>query len=148
MVKLTNLNKNLTQKDKATRDGTPISSGITGPIKSGLGDPAKPNPLVAKFLDENPDYEGFYQMFPDEQAIAAADFLRNRAQSVGNSLPEGDNVFAENFRQKYDQDRIIPDEEKVRPENLSEFFIQPAASANATMDPNVAGKFPSNQVNL
>jgi len=148
MVKLTNLNKNLNQKDKATRDGTPIASGITGPNKSGLGDPAKPNPLVAKFLDENPDHEGFYQMFPDEQAEAARDFLRARAQTTGNSFPEGDNVFADTFKRKYDEDQIIPAPEKVLATNLNEFFIQPAASANATMDPNVVGKFPSNQVNL
>jgi hypothetical protein len=41
-----------------------------------------------------------------------------------------------------EEDRI------VRPENLSQIASQPAASGNAIQDPNVAGKFPSQEVNV
>ena len=36
----------------------------------------------------------------------------------------------------------------VRPENLAQLSSQPATGGNAVQDPNVAGKFPSQEVNV
>ena len=43
---------------------------------------------------------------------------------------------------------LIEGDRIVRPENLSQIATQPAASSNAIQDPNVAGKFPSQEVNV
>ena len=67
----------------------------------------------------------------------------------GNAFEEGNNQFAQNFLNKYYNDRGLIEEDRiVRPENLSQIATQPAASGNAIQDPNVAGKFPSQEVNV
>jgi len=43
---------------------------------------------------------------------------------------------------------LIEEDRIVRPENLSQLAAQPAAGGNAIQDPNVAGKFPSQEVNV
>ena len=76
----------------------------------------------------------------------------------GNAFEEGNNEFAANFLSKYSrtlggtnsaEDKGLIEEDRiVRPENLSQIATQPAASGNAIQDPNVAGKFPSQEVNV
>ena len=75
-----------------------------------------------------------------------------------NAFEEGNNEFARNFLDKYTAARggidsaedkgLIEEDRIVRPENLSQIATQPAASGNAIQDPNVAGKFPSQEVNV
>ena len=76
----------------------------------------------------------------------------------GNAFEEGNNEFARNFLDKYSlqlggtdsaEDKGLIEEDRiVRPENLSQISSQPAAGGNAIQDPNVAGKFPSQEVNV
>ena len=76
----------------------------------------------------------------------------------GNAFEEGNNEFARNFLDKYTAARggsdsaedkgLIEEDRIVRPENLAQLSAQPAAGGNAIQDPNVAGKFPSQEVNV
>ena len=76
----------------------------------------------------------------------------------GNAFEEGNNEFAQNFLNKYtsalggsdsaENKGLIEQDRIVRPENLAQLASQPAAGGNAIQDPNVAGKFPSQEVNV
>ena len=77
--------------------------------------------------------------------------------NTGN-FAEGDNDFANIFLRGYTRELggadsaedkgLIEEDRIVRPENLSQLAAQPAAGGNAIQDPNVAGKFPSQEVNV
>ena len=77
---------------------------------------------------------------------------------IAEAWPASNNEFAANFLSKYSrtlggtnsaEDKGLIEEDRiVRPENLSQIATQPAASSNAIQDPNVAGKFPSQEVNV
>tara|TARA_R100001126_G_C4833422_1_gene152987 strand:- start:324 stop:794 length:471 start_codon:yes stop_codon:yes gene_type:complete len=156
MVRLTNLNRRLTTTDKVVQEGKNPAQFFTGPNKAGQ-DPFKPNPFFGKF-DENPKNESFYQMFNDEQAAESQRQIDERTGFYGNTFEEGNNEFAQNFLNKYSSTlggsntaegkNLIEPDRMVRPENLSQLSSQPAAGASGVQDPNVTGKFPSNQVNV
>ena len=146
MVRLVNLNQRLDKQDKAIREGSGnfVSQGITGPNKAGLGNPANPNLLVAKFLDNNPKQETFYQQFDDPAADAARAFLEERSKPfLYNTLPEGNKQFADEHVKKYDESFLIDDVDKINNSTVGSIFGENATDGNATMDSNVAGKFPS-----
>lgn len=147
MVKLVNLNRRLkTPADKVAFQGKNPANRTTGPnTAGGLQDPWRGT------LDNNPLNDEFYQnsyTFSGE-----APEIQRRLDGLqfeyGNAFEEGNNEFAQNFLNKYYNDRGLIEEDRiVRPENLSQLATQPAASGNAIQDPNVAGKFPSQEVNV
>ena len=147
MVKLVNLNRRLkTPADKAAFQGKNPSNKTTGPNTVGeLQDPWRGT------LDNNPLNDDFYQSsytFAGE-APEVQKKLDGLQFEYGNAFEEGNNQFAQDFLNKYYNDRGLIEEDRiVRPENLSQIATQPAASSNAIQDPNVAGKFPSQEVNV
>ena len=147
MVKLVNLNRRLkTPADKVTFQGKNPANRTTGPnTAGGLQDPWRGT------LDNNPLNDDFYQSsytFSGE-APEVQKKLDGLQFEYGNAFEEGNNQFAQNFLNKYYNDRGLIEEDRiVRPENLSQIATQPAASGNAIQDPNVAGKFPSQEVNV
>ena len=147
MVKLVNLNRRLkTPADKAAFQGKNPANRTTGPNTVGeLQDPWRGT------LDNNPLNDDFYQSsytFSGE-APEVQKKLDGLQFEYGNAFEEGNNQFAQDFLNKYYNDRGLIEEDRiVRPENLSQIATQPAASANAIQDQNVAGKFPSQEVNI
>ena len=147
MVKLVNLNRRLkTPADKVAFQGKNPSNKTTGPNTVGeLQDPWRGT------LDNNPLNDDFYQSsyrFSGE-APEVQKKLDGLQFEYGNAFEEGNNQFAQDFLNKYYNDRGLIEEDRiVRPENLSQIATQPAASGNAIQDPNVAGKFPSQEVNV
>ena len=147
MVKLVNLNRRLkTPADKVAFQGKNPANRTTGPnTAGGLQDPWRGT------LDNNPLNDDFYQSsytFSGE-APEVQKKLDGLQFEYGNAFEEGNNEFAQNFLNKYYNDRGLIEEDRiVRPENLSQIATQPAASGNAIQDPNVAGKFPSQEVNV
>ena len=156
MVKLVNLNRRLkTPADKAAFQGKNPSNKTTGPNTVGeLQDPWRGT------LDNNPLNDDFYQSsytFSGE-APEVQKKLDGLQFEYGNAFEEGNNEFAANFLSKYSrtlggtdsaEDKGLIEEDRiVRPENLSQLATQPAAGVNAIQDPNVAGKFPSQEVNV
>ena len=147
MVRLVNLNRKLkTPADKAVFQGKNPANKTTGPnTAGGLQDPWRGT------LDTNPLNDDFYQSsytFSD-QAPGVQQKLDGLQFEYGNAFEEGNNEFAQNFLNKYYNDRGLIEEDRiVRPENLSQIATQPAAGGNAIQDPNVAGKFPSQEVNV
>ena len=147
MVRLVNLNRKLkTPADKAVFQGKNPANKTTGPnTAGGLQDPWRGT------LDTNPLNDDFYQSsytFSD-QASGVQQKLDGLQFEYGNAFEEGNNEFAQNFLNKYYNDRGLIEEDRiVRPENLSQIATQPAAGGNAIQDPNVAGKFPSQEVNV
>ena len=147
MVKLVDLNRRLkTPADKVAFQGKNPSNKTTGPNTVGeLQDPWRGT------LDTNPLNDDFYQSsytFSGE-APEVQKKLDGLQFEYGNAFEEGNNQFAQEFLSKYYNDRGLIEEDRiVRPENLSQIATQPAASSNAIQDPNVAGKFPSQEVNV
>ena len=147
MVKIVNLNRRLkTPADKVAFQGKNPANKTTGPnTAGGLQDPWRGT------LDNNPLNDEFYQSsytFSGE-APEVQKKLDGLQFEYGNAFEEGNNEFAQNFLNKYYNDRGLIEEDRiVRPENLSQIATQPAASGNAIQDPNVAGKFPSQEVNV
>ena len=147
MVKLVNLNRRLkTPADKVAFQGKNPANRTTGPnTAGGLQDPWRGT------LDNNPLNDDFYQSsytFSGE-APEVQKKLDGLQFEYGNAFEEGNNQFAQDFLNKYYNDRGLIEEDRiVRPENLSQLATQPAASANAIQDQNVAGKFPSQEVNI
>ena len=169
MVRLVNLNKrDKTPADKAVREQKPIANKTTGPnSQGGLQDPWRGT------LDENPLQGDFYQSsytFQNEAPIAQQNLNDLRFVNTGNFEP-GNNEFANNFLLKYSRelggadsaedkgliakaemvDRRNLDQISDRPVGFDTEFAeasQPAASGNAIVDSNVAGKFPSQDVNV
>ncbi len=147
MVKLVNLNRRLkTPADKVAFQGKTPANKTTGPNTAGeLQDPWRGT------LDNNPLNDEFYQSsytFSGE-APEVQKKLDGLQFEYGNAFEEGNNQFAQEFLNKYYNDRGLIEEDRiVRPENLSQIATQPAASSNAIQDPNVAGKFPSQEVNV
>ena len=147
MVKIVNLNRRLkTPADKVTFQGKNPANKTTGPnTAGGLQDPWRGT------LDNNPLNDEFYQSsytFSGE-APEVQKKLDGLQFEYGNAFEEGNNQFAQEFLSKYYNDRNLIEEDRiVRPENLSQLATQPAASGNAIQDPNVAGKFPSQEVNV
>ena len=147
MVKLVNLNRRLkTPADKAAFQGKNPSNKTTGPNTVGeLQDPWRGT------LDNNPLNDDFYQSsytFAGE-APEVQKKLDGLQFEYGNAFEEGNNQFAQDFLNKYYNDRGLIEEDRiVRPENLSQIATEPATRANAIQDPNVAGKFPSQEVNV
>ena len=156
MVKLVNLNRRLkTPADKVAFQGKNPANRTTGPnTAGGLQDPWRGT------LDNNPLNDDFYQSsytFSGE-APEVQKKLDGLQFEYGNAFEEGNNEFAANFLSKYSrtlggtnsaEDKGLIEEDRiVRPENLSQIATPPAASGNAIQDPNVAGKFPSQEVNV
>jgi len=132
--------------DKAVFQGKNPANKTTGPnTVGGIQDPWRST------LDTNPLNEDFYQSsytFSGE-APEVQQKLDGLQFEYGNAFEEGNNEFAQNFLNKYYNDRGLIEEDRiVRPENLSQIATQPAAGGNAIQDPNVAGKFPSQEVNV
>ena len=155
MVKLVNLNRRLkTPADKAAFQGKNPANRTTGPnTAGGLQDPWRGT------LDNNPLNDDFYQSsytFSGE-APEVQKKLDGLQFEYGNAFEEGNNEFAANFLSKYSrtlggtnsaEDKGLIEEDRiVRPENLSQIATEPATRANAIQDQNVAGKFPSQEVN-
>jgi len=135
-----------TPADKAAFQGKNPANRTTGPNTVGdLQDPWRGT------LDNNPLNDDFYQSsytFSGE-APEVQKKLDGLQFEYGNAFEEGNNQFAQDFLNKYYNDRGLIEEDRiVRPENLSQIATQPAASSNAIQDPNVAGKFPSQEVNV
>ena len=169
MVQFGNLNKrDKTPADKAVRQGKPISNRTTRPnFQGGIQDAWRGT------LDENPLQNDFYQSsytFRGEAPIAHKNLNDLRFVNTGN-FEEGNNDFANNFLMKYTRelggadsaedkgliakedivDRRNLDQVSDRPVGFDTEFAeasQPAASGNAIVDSNVAGKFPSKDVNV
>ena len=135
-----------TPADKVAFQGKNPSNRTTGPNTVGeLQDPWRGT------LDNNPLNDDFYQSsytFSGE-APEVQKKLDGLQFEYGNAFEEGNNQFAQDFLNKYYNDRGLIEEDRiVRPENLSQIATQPAASGNAIQDPNVAGKFPSQEVDV
>lgn len=148
MVKIVNLNRRLkTPADKVVFQGKDPSNKTTGP-----------NTFTGEItntwrgtLDNNPLNDEFYQSsytFSGE-APEVQKKLDGLQFEYGNAFEEGNNGFALEFLSKYYNDRGLIEEDRiVRPENLSQIATEPATRANAIQDQNVAGKFPSQEVNV
>jgi hypothetical protein len=156
MVKIVNLNRRLkTPADKVAFQGKNPANRTTGPnTAGGLQDPWRGT------LDTNPLNDDFYQSsytFSGE-APEVQKKLDGLQFEYGNAFEEGNNEFAANFLSKYSrtlggsnsaEDKGLIEEDRiVRPENLSQIATEPATRANAIQDQNVAGKFPSQEVNV
>tara|TARA_R100001591_G_scaffold99556_1_gene105858 strand:- start:77 stop:571 length:495 start_codon:yes stop_codon:yes gene_type:complete len=164
MVQFVNLNRNLKNPaDKAVFQGKNPANKTTGPNTGGFapsGDPAGLADPWRATLDKNPLNEDFYQSSytfagQSEDAQRRLDGLQFE---FGNSFEEGNNAFASEFVRKYaaavggantaEGKEMIERDRIVRPENLAQLSSQPATGGNAVQDPNVAGKFPSQEVNV
>ena len=156
MVKLVNLNRRLkTPADKVTFQGKNPANRTTGPnTAGGLQDPWRGT------LDNNPLNDDFYQSsytFSGE-APEVQKKLDGLQFEYSNAFEPGNSDFARNFLNYYtaarggtnsaENKKLIEEDRIVRPENLSQIATQSAASGNAIQDPNVAGKFPSQEVNV
>ena len=156
MVKVVNLNRRLkTPADKVAFQGKNPSNKTTGPnTLGGLQDPWRGT------LDTNPLNDDFYQSsytFSGE-APEVQKKLDGLQFEYGNAFEEGNSQFASDFLSKYSralggtnsgEDKGLIEEDRiVRPENLSQIATEPATRANAIQDQNVAGKFPSQEVNV
>ena len=156
MVKVVNLNRRLkTPADKVAFQGKNPSNKTTGPnTLGGLQDPWRGT------LDTNPLNDDFYQSsytFSGE-APEVQKKLDGLQFEYGNAFEEGNSQFASDFLSKYSralggtnsaEDKgLIEQDRIVRPENLSQIATEPATRANAIQDQNVAGKFPSQEVNV
>ena len=157
-----------TPADKAVREGKPIANKTTGPNFQGpIGDEWRGT------LDENPLQNDFYQSsytFRDVAPTAQKNLNDLRFVNTGN-FAEGDNDFANIFLRGYTRELggadsaedkgLIAQEDMVTRQNLDQVSdkpvgfetsfaeaSQPAASGNAIVDSNVAGKFPSKDVNV
>ena len=135
-----------TPADKVAFQGKNPANRTTGPnTAGGLQDPWRGT------LDNNPLNDDFYQSsytFSGE-APEVQKKLDGLQFEYGNAFEEGNNQFAQDFLNKYYNDRGLIEEDRiVRPENLSQLAAQPATTGNAIQDPNVAGKFPSQEVNV
>ena len=156
MVTLVNLNRRLkTPADKVAFQGKNPANRTTGPNTVGeLQDPWRGT------LDNNPLNDDFYQSsytFTGE-APEVQKKLDGLQFEYGNAFEEGNSQFASDFLSKYSralggtnsaEDKGLIEEDRiVRPENLSQIATEPATRANAIQDQNVAGKFPSQEVNV
>ena len=167
MVQFGNLNRrDKTPADKAVRQGKPIANLTTGPNFQGeIQDGWRGT------LDENPLQGDFYQSaytFRDVAPTVQKE-LNNRRFVNSGTFAEGDNDFANIFLSKYTRELggadsaedkgLVAKEDMVLATNLDQVSdkpvgfdtenaaaFQPAASGNAKVDSNVAGKFPSNSV--
>jgi len=156
MVKLVNLNRRLkSPADKVAFEGKNPANKTTGPnTTANLQDPWRGT------LDTNPLNDDFYQSSYtfQSQSPEVQQRLEGLQFEYGNAFEEGNNEFARNFLDKYTAARggsdsaedkgLIEEDRIVRPENLAQLSAQPAAGGNAVQDPNVAGKFPSQEVNV
>jgi len=141
--------------DKAVFQGKNPANKTTGPnTTGGIQDPWRGT------LDTNPLNDDFYQSsytFSGE-APEVQTKLDGLQFEYGNAFEEGNNQFASDFLSKYSralggtnsaEDKGLIEEDRiVRPENLSQIATEPVTRANAIQDPNVAGKFPSQEVNV
>jgi|9_EtaG_2_1085328.scaffolds.fasta_scaffold13156_4 hypothetical protein len=154
--------------DKAAFQGKNPANKTTGPnTAGGLQDPWRST------LDTNPLNDEFYQSsytFRDYAPTAQKTINDRRFVNTG-TFAEGDNDFANIFLKKYSREMggvdsaedkgLIAKADMVLPKNLDQVSdkpvgfdtedaeaAQPAASGNAIVDPNVAGKFPSQEVSV
>ena len=168
MVQITNLNRRFTNsRGQDVASGKNVANFTTGPnFSGGIQDAWRGT------LDENPLQSDFYQSsytFPQEAPQRAQQLDELRFQDFGN-FGEGNNQFSDKFLSYYTrklggmdsaEDKMLV-ENPVKPELLDQFSArplglttneesigaQPAASGNAIVDSNVAGKFPSQDVNV
>ena len=157
-IKLTNLNSRLNSpQEKAVKGGKQAAGFLTGPTRTARNF-QQPNPLVSEFLNNNPKQESFYQMFSGPEAQQAQFEIDNRVGFYGNTFEGQNNNQAQVFLSKYysalgggnsaEGKQLIEPDRIVRPENLAQLSSQPAAGVGGVQDPNVAGKFPSQEVNV
>ena len=156
MVKIVNLNRRLkTPADKVAFQGKNPANRTTGPNTAGeLQDPWRGT------LDNNPLNDDFYQSAYtfQSQVPEVQERLEGLQFEYTNAFEPGNNEFARNFLDKYTAARggfdsaedkgLIEGDRIVRPENLAQLSAQPATGGSAIQDPNVAGKFPSQEVNV
>ena len=144
-----------TPADKVAFQGKNPANKTTGPNTVG----ELQNPWRGT-LDNNPLNDDFYQSsytFSGE-APEVQKKLDGLQFEYGNAFEEGNSQFASDFLSKYSralggtnsaEDKGLIEEDRiVRPENLSQIATEPATRANAIQDQNVAGKFPSQEVNV
>ena len=157
MVKIVNLNRRLkTPADKVVFEGKNPSNKTTGP-----------NTFTGEItntwrgtLDTNPLNDEFYQSsytFSGESPEVQKR-LDGLQFECGNAFEEGNNQFAKEFLSKYSRCTggensaeargLIEEDRIVRADNISQIATQSATSGNALQDPNVSGKFPSQEVNV
>ena len=156
MVKIVNLNRRLkTPADKVAFQGKNPANKTTGPNTSGgIQDPWRGT------LDTNPLNDEFYQSsytFSGESPEVQKR-LDGLQFECGNAFEEGNNQFAKEFLSKYSRCTggensaeargLIEEDRIVRADNISQIATQPATSGSAIQDPNVSGKFPSQEVNI
>ena len=157
-IKLTNLNSRLSGPQvKAVKGGKQAAGFLTGPTRTARNF-QQPNPLVSEFLNNNPKQESFYQMFSGPEAEQAQFEIDNKVGFYGNTFEGQNNNQAQVFLSKYysalgggnsaEGKQLIEPDRIVRPENLSQLSSQPATGGGGVQDPNVAGKFPSNSVQV
>ena len=89
--------------------------------------------------------------------ISQAD-IDNKVGFYGNTFEGENNIRAQEFLSKYHANLggantaegkgLIEPDRIVRPENLAQLSSQPATGVSGVQDPNVAGKFPSNSVQV
>ena len=156
-IKLTNLNSRLSgPQEKAVKGGKQAAGFLTGPTRTARNF-QQPNPLVSEFLNNNPKQESFYQMFSGPEAEQAQFEIDNRVGFYGNTFEGENNKQAQIFLTKYysalggpntaQGKGLIEDDRIVEPRNLQQLSSNPATEASSIQDPNVAGKFPSQEVN-
>ena len=174
MVKIVNLNKKTDYRDEAFNkdpNREKVFGGFTGPNPT-FSNRFDPNEnQFFRAYKSNPEQEGFYtgRMFLNEDADQRRENINLLSQTTNNEFSPGNKEFADIFVRKYatefKREGDAPTAEEVGllgpvdpntgrspqavvPSNLRQFFQTDAASANATIDPNTAGKFPSNEVNV
>ena len=157
-IKPTNLNSRLSgPQEKALKGGKQAAGFLTGPTRTARNF-QQPNPLVSEFLNNNPKQESFYQMSSGPEAQQAQFEIDNRVGFYGNTFEGENNNQAQIFLTKYysalggpntaQAKQLIEPDRIVRPENLAQLSSQPETGGCGVQDPNVAGKFPSNSVEV
>lgn len=169
MVVVTDLNSKQFTRDKSIQSRGPYS-GTLGPNKTPID--VMRDQWLADMRD-NPDYKNFYS-----GARTFAEVAPFSQQKIDESMNKwyadfenpGDNAFAQNFLEHYSEgfttknrnntaeakgllgtnigDDGITNLNVVSPENLGQIATADAASASAINDSNVAGKFPSQGVEI
>jgi hypothetical protein len=114
--------------------------------------------------DENPEWDTFHNaarefITPDEKGFKPSDDARAKwehfafnefspVNKVGGLADRIDTPDVQSFYDSYYASRLVSDEDFVSSGALGYMFEQPASVANAESDPNVASKFPSQDVGV
>ena len=151
MVVVTDLKKVRDTKDKAIVRGKKPPEGLLGRARDFEygGDLLKPNPLVARHRDENPDYQNFYAdvTFPGDNALASRGKFDRLSVSNYSEIPgyydqrqifDWTDAYHDGARRG-----LIAFEDEVGPWSVEHLATQYAGEGDAKIDPNVTGIFPN-----